>query len=115
MNEQVSQPIPGRIGDTDAEAKGWDWFDQEVDKITKKREAEDGLSEEDMARMYAKVFGGRYGKIVLNDLMRFVHGTASFDPALGFYNAAAYGFYREGIKQTPLYVLRMVERGKGDK
>lgn len=104
---QVPDPIPGNVGEQPFGPEGWSWFDRTEAKVKDAREEETGLSQADMRRLYQRVFGTKQGSIVLADLMRFVEVGATFDPSLGFYKGAAFGFYREGQNSMALYVKRM--------
>ena len=64
-----------------------------------------------MAVKYARVFGTPDGRVVLEDITRFLDAAACFDPSMGFYNGAALGYYREGIRELARQIRRMVKDG----
>ncbi len=45
---------------------------------------------------YRRVFGSADGQVVLNHLKSCVYHHPGFEPAMGFYEGAAYGFAKQG-------------------
>lgn len=91
---------------------GWAWFDQvEADVEADRRD--DGLDRSDIQLSYAAFIDSPAGQLVMQDLLRFVWASDGFRPELGFHNGAAYGFYREGMRQLVGYVQKMANDGRG--
>ena len=87
-------------------AEGWDWFNRSEREVEGQRN-EDGLSRDEMFRMYESTFGTSQGQLVLKDLMRFRRITF-FDPSAGFYDGAAQGFYNAGLNALVTHIERMI-------
>lgn len=102
-------PIPGRPGTFNV------FEDRVQEQVDAARLDQAGLSREDIATHYAKTFGTRSGRIVFEDLLRFAFGHSGFDPSLGFYNGAAYGFYRSGMGDLVNHINRMKAGGSRGK
>lgn len=91
------------------QTEGWDWFKSAEKQVDEQRE-KDGHEREEVERSYAVLFSSPLGREVLEDLARF-NTVPTFDPVHGFYDGAAYGFYRTGMQAFDAYIRRMVERG----
>lgn len=96
-NDQAGDGIPTNM-------QGWNWFEAQVDNANKIAEAEGGLSEQDLDYHFEKCFNTQSGKIVLAHLQALHDRYKDFDPELGFYNGAAFGFWRSGQKSIIQYL-----------
>lgn len=97
--------IPGReVGE------GWDWFNAALRQVDEDRERS-GVDIEVLPDVYHQCFSTKAGQVVLKDLQRFIMRVAGFDPNMGFYNGAAFGFYREGQNSMVSYISKMTEGG----
>jgi TnpA family transposase len=90
---------------------GWEWFDQ-VNTDLEPQRAQAQQRVDDLQLAYQQAFSTSAGEVVMADLRRFLTRVKAFDPALGFYNGAAQGFYREGQNSFVAYIEQMIERGK---
>lgn len=113
-NDLESAPLP-----ENAEAKGWDWFDEQA---RKEFQGNSGLDESEIISHFQKCFGSKSGQVVLGYLEKLTIDTVDFDPTLGFYDGAAFGYYRSGqkmvfreIKKLMNVDLEELNRAKGNK
>jgi hypothetical protein len=90
MQDGMTDPIP--------DGDGWDWFEKQQGETKSIVEQRLGMSQDDVAAHFQKCFSGPSGKVVLEYLEIFANDIRDFDPSLGFYNGAAFGFYRSGQK-----------------
>lgn len=90
---------------------GWDWFEKTERQVQEAREA-DAIKREELAMQYAAVMTTPQGRAVMADLMRWVMEVKGFDPDRGFYDGAAYGFFREGQNSMVQYIQRMITQGE---
>lgn len=109
-NQKSTDQIP--------DLEGWNWFDQANKPLDEKREENTGLSRDDYERSFRNIFSGQDGQIALGYLAAYVQSMPGFDPRLGdFYNAAASGFYRQGMQDLVQHIFHMTqpktERAKG--
>ena len=96
-NDLESAPLP------EAEAQGWDWFEEQA---RKEYQDQSGMDEQEIIAHFQKCFGTTSGKIVLAYLEKLTIETVDFDPTHGFYNGAAFGYYRSGQK----FVFREIRK-----
>jgi 3-hydroxy-3-methylglutaryl CoA synthase len=89
---------------------GWDWFKKAVDHANNAAQKQTGLSQQDIDYAFEKCFKTPSGKIVLEYLQTFQDKVQDFDPSLGFYNGASYGFWRSGQKSI-IQFLKTKARG----
>jgi len=109
MSEQpTGMPILPREGK-------WNWFDEAEEQVAQSNQANGELNQQELQLIFAKTFNTDDGQIVLRNLMKFLTEVKGFDPALGFHDGAAQGFYMEGMRDMVAYVNRMVERGNNPK
>ena len=92
MDKQSTEPI------ANVKAEGWDWFEKQSGEAKTIIEQRMGMTPADVASHFKKCFGTKSGKIVLEYLDVFCNDVRDFDPSLGFYNGAAFGFWRSGQK-----------------
>lgn len=97
--DEGAQNVPGA-------AVGWGWFDEKERQVDEQRN-EDGYTREEMFRVYYQAFTTTQGQVVLRDLMKF-RRTTFFDPARGFYDGAAQGFYNSGMNDLITHIERMM-------
>lgn len=103
-NEQSTEAIP------DLPAEGWDWFEKQQKEATDIFEKRLGMDQAEITHHFQKCFGTASGKIVLEYLDVFVNDIRDFDPNLGFYNGAAFGFYRSGQKSFMATIKAFMRR-----
>ena len=96
-NDLEGAPLPN------IEATGWDWFEEHA---RKEFENETAIDEKEIIAHFQKCFGTTSGKIVLSYLEKLTIDTVDFDPTHGFYNGAAFGYYRSGQK----FVFREIRK-----
>ena len=96
-NDQAGDNIP-------TDMQGWSWFDAQEKSANDIALNEQGLSEQDLDYHFEKCFNTPSGKIVLAHLQAFNDRYKDFDPELGFYNGAAFGFWRSGQKSIVQYL-----------
>lgn len=92
--------------------EGWNWFEQQQGTIDDLFEKEYGLPKEDIILHFQKCFGTKSGKIVLNYLETLQDNYKDFDPELGFYNGASFGFWRSGQKSIIRMLKQLSKRGE---
>lgn len=85
------------------EVKGWDWFDEQA---RKEFQHESDMDQEEIIVHFQKCFSTKSGKIVLAYLEKLTIDTVDFDPTMGFYDGAAFGYYRSGQK----FVFREIRK-----
>ncbi len=91
--------------------EGWNWFDAAAKHAQTVTQEEKGITPEELKAHFETIFSTPAGKIVLEHLQIFVERQRDFDPDLGFYNGAAYGFWKSGQKSMVQYFKTMA-RGK---
>lgn len=89
---------------------GWNWFKAQEQAGTKATQDETGLTAQELDYHFEKIFKSKSGQIVLDHLQRMQDNFRDFDPELGFYNGAAFGFWRSGQKSIVQY-LKLKARG----
>ena len=89
---------------------GWNWFEQAEQKANDETKKATGLSQQEIDYHFEKCFKTASGKIVLDHLQVFQDKVKDFDPELGFYNGAAFGFWRSGQKSI-IQFLKTKARG----
>lgn len=103
MSDNADQEIPTDMG-------GWNWFEKAEGVANAETQKDVGLTEQEIAYHFEKCFKTPSGKIVLDYLQRFQDKVQDFDPSLGFYNGASYGFWRSGQKSI-IQFLKTKARG----
>ena len=93
------------------EGQGQPWFDQAEEQAERRRKESHGPTRDEIAVHYAKCFGTRSGKIVMNDILGYAFSQAGFDPNLGFFNGAAHGVYRNGLGDLVSNIHRLQQAG----
>lgn len=91
-------------------ATGWDWFSRVEQGVADAREDAGEGGRDDIALVYHRLFSTPDGQVILRDLRRF-REMVSFDPAMGFYNGAAFGFYRTGLATMVNFIEAKIRRG----
>lgn len=92
MADDDTQPI------ADIQAEGWDWFDEHEKKGKEAFKTKTGLEPDEILMHFQKCFGTASGQIVKNYLESLAFDQPDFDPTHGFYDGAAFGYYRAGQK-----------------
>ena len=91
MDNKSSEPLP------EIENKGWDWFEEKVEKQTQTIvDKRMGMSPDDINAHFRKCFSTKSGQIVLQYFEVIQNDVMCFDPSLGFYNGSAFSFWRSG-------------------
>lgn len=104
MASHSTDPIPDML------AEGWDWFEKQDNEAKTIIEKRMGMSPDDVAAHFQKCFNSTSGKVVLEYLEIFANDVRDFDPTLGFYNGAAFGFWRSGQKSFMAVIKSMMHR-----
>jgi len=78
--------------------EGWAWFDEAKAAVEKERQRK-GEAREATKLAFEACFSSPAGQVVLDYMKDWIEMADGFDPALGFYNGAAQGFYREGMRR----------------
>lgn len=99
-----TEPLP------DIPAEGWDWFEQQETEAKTIIDKRMGMSPDDVAIHFQKCFSSPSGKVVLEYFDIFANDVRDFDPTLGFYNGAAFGFWRSGQKSFMAMIKTMMHR-----
>lgn len=107
----ADEPIPGSIEGQKAGLAGWDWLDRVNEQHQQKRDETSGFTPEEMQRYYAQTFSTKAGQIVLEDL-RQRGEIDTFNPNLGFFDGAAWGYWRSGANGTINFIMNMVRAGQ---
>lgn len=106
MSDQMEgEDIPASNG------QGWDWFNQTQEKAMKEARARLEMEQQEIDRAFARVANTPDGQLVLKTLASWVDATEDFDPTLGFYNGAAFGFWRTGQKHLVKFIKNAIVRG----
>ena len=100
----------GNVPGSAAGSEGWGWFDQAEKKVEAARN-EDGYTRADLCKFYETTYRTKAGAAVYQDLARF-RRVDLFDPALGFYNGAAQGFYLSGMAALINHIEQMIIMSK---
>jgi hypothetical protein len=69
----------------------------------------------DLPAHYLRVVESPDGRMVLRDLVARFMQPAAFDPALGFENGAAAGFFAQGAQEAVKHILGMAELARTGK
>jgi hypothetical protein len=107
MNEEEGSEIPVNM-------EGWGWFNTVTQAAQRKMEARSGLSPQETIYHFEKCFRTPSGKIVMDHLSEVINATDDFDTALGFYNGAAHGFEKTGVRRLFKYIKSLATQ-RGDK
>lgn len=109
--DKSTEPLP------EIPSEGWDWFEKQARNDFQN---DTGMDEEEIIKHFQKCFSTGSGKVVLAYLEKLTTDTIDFDPTLGFYNGAAFGYYRSGqkfvfreIRKLMNYDLNQKKRAKG--
>lgn len=106
MSENKStDPIP-EIEQED----GWGWFEKQNAEAKSVFQDRLGMDNEEITAHFQKCFSTASGKIVLEYLDVYANDIRDFDPSLGFYNGAAFGFYRSGQKSFMSMIRAFLRR-----
>lgn len=101
-SQNEAQEVPTNI-------EGWDWF--KAQEATAQHAAkQEGIDPEDLTLAFQKTFSTPSGKVVLAHLERMMENFKDFDPELGFYNGAAFGFWRSGQRSMVTFIKTMQRR-----
>lgn len=93
------------------EPQGWDWHEKTQAQMEEIRQAK-AESAEETKMAFEACFSTPAGQVVLDYLRDWALQADGFDPALGFYNGAANGFYREGQNRLIAFLFKMAEPQK---
>lgn len=104
MSEHSTDPIPNIPAD------GWDWFDKQETEAKTIMEHRLGMSIDEIADNFRKCFTTPAGQVVLQYMDIFANDVRDFDPNLGFYNGAAFGFWRSGQKSFMAMIKTFLHR-----
>lgn len=85
----------------DGSFEGWDWFDKNTDQSS-------GMSDDDLARSFARCFKGGDGTIVVRHLRQTI-----LDRRLGPRASDAELRFLEGQRSVAAHILSMIEKGNG--
>lgn len=85
---------------------GWDWFEQARQQVEDYREQK-GETAEELKLAFEACFSTPSGQVVLSYMRDWILRAEGFEPSLGFYNGAAQGFYREGMRRFLGYQILM--------
>lgn len=100
-----------QVDETKEHGMGWDWHENQKEQMEKlRREKAESVEETKLA--FEACFNSPSGAVVLDYLKDWALKTEGFDPALGFYNGAANGFYREGQNRLIAFIHQMAKPAK---
>ena len=94
----------------DAPAQGWDWFNSAKEQAETATVGRTGLTAEELQATIARCLTSPDGQVMLAHLQDWIDMVKDFDPELGFYNGAAFGFWRSGQKSMVQYLRAIKER-----
>lgn len=90
--------------------EGWNWFEQTEQAASKATLGTTGLEARDLQMAIARALTTPDGKILMQHLRDWCIMVKDFDPSLGFYNGAAFGFYRAGQNDLYKYLQNIVNK-----
>lgn len=91
--------------------EGWDYFAAASDKAMQEAKARAEMEQKELDRAFARMAATPDGAIVMAALEAWVDGMDDFNPALGFHNGAAFGFWRTGNRNLFKLMKRAIARG----
>lgn len=94
----------------DLKGQGWDWFEAAKGEAQTATVGRTGLTAEELQATIARCLVSPDGQILLAHLQDWIDMVKDFDPELGFYNGAAFGFWRSGQKSIVQYLRAIKER-----
>lgn len=100
--------LAGEEDEKKEQGLGWDWHEVQLEQMEKIR-AQKQEDHEETKLAFEACFNCPAGEVVLDYLKDWALKTEGFDPALGFYNGAANGFYREGQNRLIAFILKMAQ------
>lgn len=107
----MTADIPEGDGIPASNGEGWDWFTQTQDKALEEARARLEMEQKEIDAAFARMASTPDGQIVIKTMQSWVDATEDFDPNLGFYNGAAFGFWRTGQKHLVKFIRNAITRG----
>lgn len=91
--------------------EGWDQFNEANERAMKAAQERADLAQKELDRAFARMAATADGAIVMQAIEAMIENMDDFNPALGFYNGAAYGFWRTGNRNLLKLIKRAIARG----
>lgn len=91
--------------------EGWDFFTKKQDEAIEAAAKRIQIEREEIDRAYARMFNTPDGQIVLKHMELTLDHLEDFNPQLGFYNGAAFGFRRTGWRDALKHIKNAIVRG----
>lgn len=91
--------------------EGWDYFAAAADKAVKEARERAEMEQREIDRAFARIAATPDGQIMLQTMQAWVDGMEDFNPALGFHNGAAFGFWRTGNRNFFKLIKTTIARG----
>lgn len=91
--------------------EGWDYFTQKASDAIKAAAEQQEIEAREIDRAFLRLFSTADGQIVLKHLELVTERLEDFNPNLGFYNGAAYGFRRTGWRDHLMFIKNAIVRG----
>lgn len=105
MTNDDGESIPSTNGE------GWDFFAKAADKGMEEARKRLELDQQEIDRAFARMASTPDGQLVMKALQGWIEGTEDFDPTMGFYNGAAFGFWRTGQRHFLRFIKNAITRG----
>lgn len=95
--------------------EGWDWFGgQKVSKAEQRTQQRSDLTPQELDFYFRRMTESKSGQIVMAHLQDLLDSVDEFDPDLGFYDGAAYGFKRSGMRALVNYIKQRAQNNRGE-
>lgn len=91
-------------------ASGWDWFEGAKEQAVEATVGSTGMKAKDLQASIARALLTPEGRILMQHLRDWCFMVKDFDPELGFYNGAAFGFWRSGQKSIVQYLEAIITK-----
>lgn len=105
MTDDDGEGIPSTNGE------GWDFFTQTQDKALEEARKKLEMDQHEIDRAFARMASTPDGALVMKALQGWIEGVEDFDPTMGFYNGAAFGFWRTGQRHYLKFIKNAITRG----
>lgn len=106
------QDNPNGDGIPSSNGEGWDWFNNSETDAMKNARAKLEMDQEAIDIAFARMSKSPEGQIVMKTMASWLEAVEDFDPALGFYNGAAFGFWRTGQRHLVKFIKNAISRGE---
>lgn len=105
MTDDSGEGIPKSNGE------GWDFFANTQEKALNEARARLEMDQQEIDRAFARMAATPDGALCMKVMQGWLEGIEDFDPAYGFYNGAAFGFWRTGQRHFLKFIKNAIIRG----